>query len=153
MVGRSYLKTLIRELGVDLDHTNISVALDGAFFNAYHDASNPKHAIADKVYWDTVRHMFTTAEPGFSVDVDENEGEWLRNAPVSADTRVLTGTGYQYVRDIVDVPTVIWTGHSWAKDVVFKKTYQHWTLANLAGVLIHNDYSLVRVLLLKAHLS
>jgi ribonucleoside-diphosphate reductase alpha chain len=63
-----------------LDHTNISVALDGEFFSAYHNPCSSKHEIARRVYWETVRHMFTTAEPGFSVDVGENEGEWLRNA-------------------------------------------------------------------------
>lgn len=63
-----------------LDGTNISVRLDGEFFKAYNDTSHPKHDLAQKVYWTTVRQMLETGEPGFSIDTGENEGEHLRNA-------------------------------------------------------------------------
>jgi ribonucleoside-diphosphate reductase alpha chain len=63
-----------------LDGTNISVILDNAFFAAYGDASHEQHSLAHTVYWAVVRHMLETAEPGFSVDCGENEGENNRNA-------------------------------------------------------------------------
>jgi ribonucleoside-diphosphate reductase alpha chain len=62
-----------------LDGTNISVILDKDFFDAYHDRSHEKHQQAQDVYWQTVRLMLSTAEPGFSVDY-ENARESLRNA-------------------------------------------------------------------------
>lgn len=63
-----------------MDGTNISVILDDAFFEAYDSDTHPMHAHANKVYWDVIRHMLETGEPGFSIDVGENEGEHLRNA-------------------------------------------------------------------------
>ncbi|MFF1701300.1 hypothetical protein [Streptomyces sp. NPDC058252] len=63
-----------------MDGTNISVILDDGFFAAYEDTTDPMHDWAQKVYWEVVEHMLTTAEPGFSVDVGENAGEHLRNA-------------------------------------------------------------------------
>ena len=63
-----------------MDGTNVSVRLDGEFFKAYNDSSHPKHLLAHKVYWTTVRHMLESGEPGFSIDTEENEGETLRNA-------------------------------------------------------------------------
>ena len=87
----------------DFDYTNVSVALDRAFFDAkdgydigpflreyapdwftdemYDRAPDggPWQAWADRVYDETVEHMVTTAEPGFSVNYD-NPRESLRNA-------------------------------------------------------------------------
>lgn len=63
-----------------MDGTNISIILDTEFFVAYNDVSHPKHSMAQGVYSETVRRMLKTAEPGFSVDCGENEGENLRNA-------------------------------------------------------------------------
>ncbi len=63
-----------------MDGTNISVILDTAFFKAYEDPTDPMHDHALHVYWATVERMLTTAEPGFSIDAWENEGENLRNA-------------------------------------------------------------------------
>lgn len=63
-----------------MDGTNISVILDTEFFKAYHDPEHPQHALAQSVYWDTLYRMLSDAEPGFSVDCGENEGENLRNA-------------------------------------------------------------------------
>jgi len=105
-----------------LDMTNISVILDDNFFTAYNDTDHPKHKRAHEIYWKTVRNMMIAGEPGFSIDVGENAGEHLRNAPVAGETRVLTDTGYQKVIDIVDKPVTVWTGWSWAKDVSFKLT-------------------------------
>lgn len=63
-----------------MDGTNISVILDTAFFKAYEDEADEMHRWAHKVYWMVVEQMLTTAEPGFSIDAYENEGENLRNA-------------------------------------------------------------------------
>jgi ribonucleotide reductase alpha subunit len=105
----------------DMDMTNISVILDDDFFVAF---SNPNHRLyehAQNVYWTTVRNMVSTGEPGFSIDVGVNAGETLRNAPVTAETNVLTADGYRAVGDIVGVPVSVWTGMRWA-DAIFKKT-------------------------------
>lgn len=63
-----------------MDGTNISVGLDDAFFTAYYDIEHALHTHARKVYWDTVRQMLTTAEPGFSVNCGKDLKENLRNA-------------------------------------------------------------------------
>lgn len=62
-----------------LDGTNISVILDKSFFDAYENPSDPMHDHAHKVYWETVKQMVSTSEPGFSVNYD-NPRESLRNA-------------------------------------------------------------------------
>lgn len=70
-----------------LDQTNISVLLDDAFFEAYHDEDHSDHALAHSIYWATVRQMLETAEPGFSIDVGKNAGETLRNACTEVSSR------------------------------------------------------------------
>lgn len=104
-----------------MDGTNISVLLDDEFFAAYSDVNHTHHSLANSVYWETVRHMLESAEPGFSVDVGENAGETLRNAPVSADTWVLTSTGYRQVGSTLGQKVSVWTGKQWAL-TEFKKT-------------------------------
>jgi hypothetical protein len=106
-----------------LDGTNISVILDDAFFQAYHDDQHAQHALAHGIYWATVRQMLKTAEPGFSIDAGPNAGEHLRNAPVTGDTHVLTDTGYREVGSLIGQPVTVWTGKQWAPNVVFKETY------------------------------
>lgn len=107
-----------------MDGTNISVQLDDEFFEAFHNTSHTLHSHASSVYWAVIEQMLKTGEPGFTVDVGENHGETLRNAPVSADTRVLTINGYVKVGDITDVPVIIWTGSRWVGSVVFEKTFE-----------------------------
>lgn len=97
-----------------LDCTNISVILNDEFFEAYEDFEHPKHAMAHSVYWATVAQMLETGEPGFSIDTGKNSGESLRNAPVAANTMVLTRDGYKQVEDIVGIETDLWTGFQWA---------------------------------------
>lgn len=63
-----------------LDGTNVSVILDNDFFVAYDNPQHPLHSLAHEVYWTTVKRMLKTAEPGFSVDVGNNNSENLRNA-------------------------------------------------------------------------
>lgn len=107
-----------------MEFTNISVLLDGRFFAAYEDPDHPMHDHAMEVYKLTTTRMLRTAEPGFSIDVKENEGETLRNAPVTAKTNVLTSEGYQQVGNLVGIPISIWTGQRWANDVTFEKTIE-----------------------------
>jgi ribonucleotide reductase alpha subunit len=105
-----------------MELTNVSVILDDEFFEAYHTDTHPLNSLAHEVYWKTVEKMVSTGEPGFSVDVGENAGESLRNAPVTAETYVMTDAGYTAVRDLVGKPVTVWTGEQWASDVVFERT-------------------------------
>jgi ribonucleotide reductase alpha subunit len=104
-----------------MDGTNISVILDDDFFEAYSNEKHALHAHAQSVYWTTIRQMLKTGEPGFSVNVGENAGETLRNAPVSPDTYVLTKDGYVRVGDVVNEEINLWTGIRFAK-AVFRLT-------------------------------
>ena len=70
-----------------MDGTNISVILDDEFFKAFHDEFHSDHALAQSVYWATVKQMLKTAEPGFSIDVGVNNGENLRNACTEITSR------------------------------------------------------------------
>lgn len=70
-----------------LDGTNISVILDDEFFEAYNDEKHELHSMAQNVYWETVRSMLKTAEPGFSIDVGVNKDENLRNACTEITSR------------------------------------------------------------------
>jgi len=63
-----------------LDMTNISVILDTRFRNAFEDSTDPLHDRAHEVFDFALDRARTTGEPGFSIDIDENEGENLRNA-------------------------------------------------------------------------
>lgn len=105
-----------------MDGTNISVILDDDFFAAYHDPKHPKYNWACNVYWASIRQMLRTGEPGFSVDIGDNSGQNLRNAPIHGDTKVLTDKGYARAADLADEEAVVWTGKRWAEGVVFKKT-------------------------------
>lgn len=70
-----------------LDHTNISVCLDDAFFAAYGDPAHLMHETAHRVYWMAVESALRSGEPGFAVNVGENEGEDLRNACTEVTSR------------------------------------------------------------------
>jgi ribonucleoside-diphosphate reductase alpha chain len=82
-----------------MDGTNISVILDSDFFAAYADPEwkatyrtwgssySVDHNWAHDVYWGVVRGMLRDGEPGFSVDVGDNEGENLRNACTEVTSR------------------------------------------------------------------
>jgi ribonucleoside-diphosphate reductase alpha chain len=63
-----------------MDMTNISILLDDEFFKAFHSEKHKLHKHAHLVYWEAVRQMLKTGEPGFSVDIGKNAGETLRNA-------------------------------------------------------------------------
>ena len=70
-----------------LDGTNVSVILDDDFFEAYNNEKNSNHPHAHAVYWEVVKQMLKTAEPGFSIDVGVNKGENLRNACTEVTSR------------------------------------------------------------------
>jgi ribonucleoside-diphosphate reductase alpha chain len=63
-----------------LDSTNISVCLDDEFFEAFNNEKHVLHSTAHSIYWECIKQMLTTGEPGFSIDVGKNAGEDLRNA-------------------------------------------------------------------------
>ena len=65
------------EISAPCDMTNISVALDQEFFDAYEDSTHPMHYLAHRVYTDVISSMCTTGEPGFQIDLDR---QTLRNA-------------------------------------------------------------------------
>lgn len=63
-----------------MDMTNISVNLDDEFFNAYLDDKHSSHSHARLVYNEVMKQMFSTAEPGFSINLGKQTKETLRNA-------------------------------------------------------------------------
>lgn len=77
------------EFPAPMDGTNISICLDDEFFAAYNDPNYSRqdemhgkvdHARAHDLYWSTIKNALETGDPGFSIDVGKNAGEWLRNA-------------------------------------------------------------------------
>lgn len=70
-----------------MDGTNISVQLDDAFFEAYNDDKHILNSQAHAVYWEVIKQMLSTAEPGFSIDLGDNHGESLRNACTELTSR------------------------------------------------------------------
>lgn len=82
-----------------MDMTNISVALDDAFFDIMEgrqesftttigrEVVTVDRDHAQKVYAALVANMLTTGEPGIQIDVGENAGEWGRNACTELTTR------------------------------------------------------------------
>lgn len=59
-----------------MDGTNISVGLDDEFFEAYSNGDS----LANNVYWEVIKQMLRTGEPGFSVNCGKYSKEILRNA-------------------------------------------------------------------------
>lgn len=100
-----------------LDMTNVSVCLNDEFFKAYENEKHPKHSLAHNVYWEVVRQGLKKGEPGFSIDVGENDGEDLRNActeVTSKDSDDICNLGsinmsrvrdHDHMRDLVDLGT------------------------------------------------
>jgi len=116
-----------------MDGTNVSVRLDGEFFKAYNDTHHPKHDWSHRVYWQTVRQMLKTGEPGFSIDTEENEGETLRNActEVTSDTdsdicnllsiNLARINSYEDMRICVEVGTALLVAGTEYSDVPYNK--------------------------------
>jgi ribonucleoside-diphosphate reductase alpha chain len=73
---------------------------------AYRNPFNPDHKHAHRVYSETIDNMLSTGEPGFSVDVNENRGETLRNACTeltSADDNDICNLGSLNMARISDI--------------------------------------------------
>jgi len=99
-----------------MDMTNISIILDDEFFKAYHNEKHPKHSHAYSVYWDAIRQMRKTGEPGFSIDTGANNKENLRNACQPANARVIGAGGYTTIGSIREGDR-IWSCEGWTKVV------------------------------------
>jgi hypothetical protein len=121
-----------------MEGTNISVIYDTEFFIAIEDENHPLHSKAKEVWLANCRQAFTTAEPGFSMNF-LRDNESLRNAPVSARTRVLTDKGYVTVGSIVGKEVRLWTGDRWAL-TTFKLTKKN---SDLVEVHMSNALSIV----------
>lgn len=108
------LKNLDFNYPAPLDMTNISTNY-GDEWLALPDRDK------DPVFLENVRQALRTAEPGFSFNFGPQARHTGRNAPVSADTRVLTPEGYVRVRDTLGERITVWTGYRWA-ETEFKRT-------------------------------
>lgn len=130
------LKALDYNFPATCDMTNISVCLDGAFFTAYNDEAHPQHGLAYSVYWEVVKQMLKTGEPGFSVDIGENEGEHLRNActeVTSADDSDICNLGsinlanvetLEEMEHLVEIATAFLLAGTTYSDVPYEKVRQ-----------------------------
>jgi len=118
LTAKNWSTTIRRLKGEDfnfpapLDMTNISINWDTDFI---------KRKTLPSIWYDSIKQMCHTGEPGHAYNFGENENDTLRNAPVSGNTYVLTSTGYKKVIDIVGTPIVVWTGKQWAT-TIFNKT-------------------------------
>jgi ribonucleotide reductase alpha subunit len=92
-----------------LDMTNISLNYDDAWLASFQQTGQ----VGD-IFLTNVRQALKTAEPGFSFNFGAKSNETLRNAPVAADTKVLTSDGYVQVSEIVNREVSVWTGKQWA---------------------------------------
>lgn len=94
--------------------TNISVIYDTDFFVSIENKNHPNHKLAKKIWKENCIRAFSKAEPGFSFNyLKDNES--LRNAPITGLTRVMTSTGYKYVKDIIEKEVEVFTGKQWVK--------------------------------------
>lgn len=119
-----------------MDGTNVSVQLDDEFFEAYHDEKHAQHSLAYGVYWETLKQMLKTAEPGFSVDVGKNKHETLRNActeVTSADDSDICNLGsinlanitsLEDMRNVVELATTFLTAGTVYSDVPYARVDQ-----------------------------
>lgn len=132
------LKKKDMNIALPMEGTNISVEYDTNFFVAMEDKKNENNKHAREVWRKNGLQAFKTAEPGFSFNF-LNDNCNLRNAPVTAETRVLLQDGYKYVGDIIDKEVTIWTGKQWAK-TTFKKTKSN---ADLVKVQLSNGRQII----------
>lgn len=116
-----------------MDMTNISVLLDDEFFAAYHDEKHERHELARMVMRDVVEQMFKTGEPGFNVNLGEQENDTLRNAcaeVVSADDSDVCNLGsvnlarvttLEEMREVVRLGTLFLLAGTNYSDVPYEK--------------------------------
>lgn len=113
-----------------MEGTNVSVIYNTDFFIAVKDPNHPNHKLSKEVWMNNCKQAFSTAEPGMSFNFCK-DSESLRNAPVSASTKVLTNDGYIEVGDIVNKIVNVWTGKQWV-NTVFKKTKENSELVKVS---------------------
>lgn len=97
-----------------LDMTNISVNYDTSWIMGYW-----KTGEVGDVFKNNVRQALSTGEPGFSFNLFDKENETLRNACVTADSLLLTPTGYYTIGSLVDQDVQVWNGENWSDTRVF----------------------------------
>jgi len=114
-----------------MDMTNISVNLDDDFFTAMEDDHHVLHSRAQQIYDLVVRQMFTTAEPGFAINLGADERETLRNActeVTSEDDSDICNLGsinlakvqtLERFRELVDLGTLFLTAGTVYSDVPY----------------------------------
>ena len=108
-----------------MDMTNISIALDDAFFDIM-DGVIDSYTVqigreeytvdrdwAEKVYAAVIHSMLTTGEPGFQIDVGDNAGEWGRNACLPGyATLICKRRGLITMHDVAEGDEV-WSEDGW----------------------------------------
>ena len=116
-----------------MELTNVSVALDDDFFEAYRSPQHPLHSRAHDVYWKTLKRMVKTGEPGFSIDTGVDRDETLRNActeVTSADDSDVCNLGSinlgrisskEELRYIVDLASLFLVAGTVYSDVPYKR--------------------------------
>lgn len=116
-----------------MDGTNISVQLDDEFFAAYGDPCHDNHSLAQGVYWNVVKQMLKTGEPGFAIDIGINAGETLKNACTeitSADDSDICNLGsinlariadLEEMRKVVELATLFLVAGTVYSDVPYAK--------------------------------
>lgn len=92
-----------------LDMTNISLNYDTEWLTNYWATGD-----VGETFRKNVAQALQTSEPGFSFNFFDKENETLRNACVTAETLVLTNTGYVPIVELIGNETVIWNGEAWA---------------------------------------
>jgi len=138
-----------------LDMTNISLNYDNAFLKHIYgidDADELQRKLASSdsslsvtreslpsTFVENCKQALKTGEPGFSFNFFDKEKETLRNAPLGANTRVLTIAGYKTIRDLmgdkVDTDECgdsisVWTGIRWA-ETRFRRTRKNSDTLNI----------------------
>lgn len=99
-----------------LDMTNISVNYDDAWLQRVEKGELPD------TYVKNIRQALKTGEPGMAFNFGQQGKHTLRNAPVCAETMILTAEGYRPVSALVGKRAEVWTGVQWSSDVVFTRT-------------------------------
>lgn len=120
-----------------LDMTNISVNYNTKWLEDYKKTGDPGDVFRDNVY-----QALSTAEPGFSFNFYEKEGETARNAPISANTWILTKNGYIQVKDTLGSDIEVWTGKRWAvtRFIRTKENVETLKISMTGGREIEADY-------------
>ena len=116
-----------------MELTNLSVGIDEEFFKAYPSPMHKLNAQANSVYWEVIRRMLKTGEPGFLITRDKDKGEDLANAcgeVRSADDSDICNLGsinlarvdtLEEMEELVELLTILLLGGSIYSDVPYNK--------------------------------